>query len=458
MKAPRSLRRGALVAGVLAAITASAASGAEPTWRQLAPAPEPRQEVSYAALGDRLYLAAGNDRSQQRYDPSTNSWSEVAELPPSFDGLDHVNGIAVDGKLVYAGGLSKWEYPFPVSDETAIYDPASDSFSSGTDMPSPRAAGGVAAWHGRLIYAGGLGPEGSVARVDAYDPLTDEWTRLEDMPRPRDHFQAAVVGDRLYAVGGRRTIENEGHIEIEDTAAVDVLDLTTAKWSADIASLPTPRGGLGVAAVGECVYAIGGERVTGAPDEATGVVESYDTRDGLWRELPALGIPRHGIQAAVVGRTIYIAGGGTESFEYAPTAAHEALDVSATEPCTAVEPVGEPESPLQEPAGPLPLAGGHDELRITHLAVRPWRVRLGAELHGRPGAKIVIRLSTAGVVSLVLPGRFHFDRRLRAGRNVLPLPVRPHGRPLPEGLYRLVAVPRSPGGSRAVRARFRVVD
>lgn len=442
-----------LLAGTLAPV----AFGSEPEWRQLAPVPEPRQEVSYAALGDQTYLAAGNDRSQERYDPLADSWTEVAALPASFEDLDHVNGVAIDGKLVYAGGLSKWEYPFPVSGETAIYDPASDSFSSGTDMPSPRAAGGVAAWDGRLIYAGGLGPEGSVARVDAYDPLAGEWTRLEDMPRPRDHFQAAVVGNRLYAVGGRRTIQSEGHIEIEDTAAVDVLDLTTGKWSADITSLPTPRGGLGVAAVGECVYAIGGERVTGAPDEATGVVESYDTRDGLWRELPALGIPRHGIQAAVVRKTIYIAGGGTESFDYAPTAAHEALDASATGPCTAVEPVAEPESALQEPAGTIPIARSHGELRITHLAVRPWRVRLGAELHGRPGAKIVIRLSTDGVVSLRLPGRFHFARRLRAGRNVLPLPVRPHGRPLPEGRYRLVAAPQPrTEGDAVAHAYFRV--
>lgn len=453
----RTLETVAATALFVATIVPAAALGDEPGWRSLAPAPEARQEVSYTALGGQAYLAAGNDRSQERYDPLTDSWAEVAALPASFEGLDHVNGIAIDGKLVYDGGLERWEYPFPVTGEVAVYDPKSDSFSEGTDMPSPRAAGGVAAWHGKLIYAGGLGPEGSVARVDAYDPLTGEWTRLEDMPRPRDHFQAAVVGNRLYAVGGRRTIESEGHIAIEDIAAVDVLDLTTAKWSADITSIPTTRGGLGVAAVGECVYAIGGERVTGAPDEATGVVESYGTRSGLWRELPSLPIPRHGIQAATIGKRIYVAGGGTESFEYAPTAAHEALDVSTTEPCTAVEPAAEPESALQEPAGPLPLARKHGELRITHLAVRPRRVRLGAELPGRPGAKIVIRLSTDGVVSLGLPGRFHFDRRLRAGRNVLSLPVRPHGRPLPEGRYRLVAVPRSSGDSRPVWASFRVV-
>jgi Kelch motif len=462
MKALRSLRRGAALAAVPTAIAAPAASGSEPAWRQIAPAPAPRQEVSYAALGGQIYLAAGNDRSQQRYDPLTDSWTEVAELPASFEGLDHVNGVAVDGKLVYAGGLSEWEYPFPVSSETAIYDPASDSFSSGADMSSPRAAGGVAAWHGKLIYAGGLGPEGSVARVDAYDPLTDEWARLEDMPRPRDHFQAAIVGDELYAIGGRRTVLVKGGVEIEDTATVDALDLAdggnlaTAEWSANVTSLPTPRGGLGVAAIGECVYAIGGERVAGTPDEVTGIVESYDTSDGLWRELPSLAIPRHGIQAAAIGKTIYVAGGGTESFDYAPTAAHEALDVSATGPCTAVEAEAEQGSAPQGLAGPGPPAAGRGVLRISYLAVRPRRVLLSGPPH-RGGAKIVLFLSRAGWVSLRLPGHFHCTRRLRAGRNVLPLPIHAHGRPLPPGRYRLVATPRPTGGGRPVRAAFRVV-
>ncbi len=457
MKALRSLRRGAALATIFAVIAAPAASGSEPAWRQIAPAPAPRQEVSYAALGGQIYLAAGNDRSQQRYDPASDSWAQVAELPASFAGLDHVNAVAVDGELVYAGGLSEWKYPFPVSGETSIYRPTGDSFESGTDMPSPRAAGGVAAWHGKLIYAGGLGPEGSVARVDAYDPLTDEWTRLEDMPRPRDHFQAVIVGDDLYAVGGRRTFEDEGGIEIEDTAAVDKLDLpadddlTTAEWHPAVTSIPTARGGLGVAAVGTCIYAVGGERVSGGSSEVTGATESYDTLSGEWRELPPLAVPRHGIEAAAVGGAIYVAGGGTKPFDYAPTAAHEVLDVGDVGPCVARE------AAAAIPAGGSVEAKPRRGMRITYLAVRPRRVLLRGARH-RQRAKIALFLSRAGRVSLRLPGRFHFDKRLRAGRNVLPLPIRSHGRLLPGGHYRLVATPHPPGGGgKPVRAGFQVV-
>ncbi|MGE5281286.1 MAG: Kelch repeat-containing protein [Chloroflexota bacterium] len=459
------LLSGVAVAVAVGAVAVPAVLGAEPAWRQLAPAPEPRQEVTYVALGGKLYLAAGNNLSQQRYDPETDSWSEVAELPAEFTSLDHVAGVAVGSELVYTGGLSKWEYPFPVSGETTIYDPVGDSFSAGADMPSPRAAGGAAVWHGKLIYAGGLGPEGSVARVDAYDPATDEWTRLANMPRPRDHFQAVIVGDELYAIGGRRTTGNEGRIEVEDLKPVDVLDLpasdaelATAAWTPAVTSIPTDRGGLGVAAVGTCIYAIGGERATG-PDEVTGAVESYDTASGEWHSLPPLPLPRHGIEAATIGKTIYVAGGGTVPFDYAPTDASEALDVEDTGPCAAVaEPEPGPPDATEEPPVIPPETEHRPEVRITHLAVQPQRVVLRKWRPDRRRPRVVVRLSREGWVTLRLPGRFRLNRLLHAGRNELPLPVGPHRRLLPRGSYRLLATPRSArAGGKPMQAAFRIV-
>jgi len=449
-KGLRTLRRGAVATAlVAAALGAALALGAEPAWTPLAPAPAPRQEVTYAALGGQIYLAAGNSVEQDRYDPTADAWTEVASLPAGFADLDHVAATAVEGKLIYAGGLAKWEYPFPVSGKVAIYDPAADAFAAGADMPSPRAAGGVVAWHGKLIYAGGLGPEGSVARVDAYDPRTGAWTRLADMPRPRDHFQAAIVGDELYAIGGRRTFESGG-IETEDVAPVDELELpaddaglASAAWKPAVTSIPTPRGGLGVAAVGACLYAIGGERTANGSRQVTGATESYSSVTGEWRQLPPLAVPRHGIQAATVAQTIYVAGGGTKSFDYAPTDTHEALEASTTAPCVA-----------QEAGTVVPITTGKARgIRITRLAVRPRKVRLhGAGPAGK--AKIVLSLSRAGRVSLWVPHRFHLARRLRKGRNVVPLPIRPHGQALSPGRHRLLA--RSRTGNRR-SAWFRVV-
>jgi len=468
MKAVSSLMRKAVlpIAAAGAFVVPVALGDSEPVWKQLDDAPSARQEVSYVALGGHLYLAAGNDRTQSRYDPATDQWTRVADLPASFEGIDHVHGVAVGGRIVYVGGLSQWEYPFPVTGAVAIYDPATDEFADGAAMPSPRAAGGVAAWHGKVIYAGGLGPDGAVARVDAYDPQADEWTRLADMPRPREHFHVAVVGDELYAIGGRETFESEGGIEIEEIATVDVLDLPaddadlpTATWRQDVTSLPTPRGGLGVVEIGECIYTIGGEHELGGGEEVTGATESYDPTTGTWHVLSPLWTPRHGIQAAAIGQTIYVAGGGTKPFDYSPTAVHEALDVSEAEPCSATG--GEVDPPAGSPH-PTSLAAGPGyrtrPLRINRLAVRPQRVRLRSGHPGRRGAKIVVVVSRRGRVLLRLPRRFRISRQLHAGRNVLPLPSGAGEQALPRGSYRLLARPQGDGNGQVARAQFRVVD
>ncbi len=484
----------AAVAGLL--ILAPAGAAAEPSWRQLAEAPNPRQEVTYVALGSAAYLTAGNERSQDRYDLLSDTWQPAAPLPPAFEGLDHVGGAALGDRIAYVGGLVRWEYPFPVEGPVATYDPdpVVNSFSEGAEMPSPRAAGGVAAWDGLLIYAGGLGEEGSVARVDAYDPASNSWTQLQDLPRPRDHFQLVVAGGALYAVGGRVTSEGSHGIRIEDLDPVDRLalpadptNLASATWAADVTDLPTPRGGLGVTAVGDCIYAIGGEIAGAAAPGVTGVTESYDTESGTWRELPPLETPRHGIEAALSGNTILIAGGGLESFSDSPTAAQEALDVSGEAPCVSIPPEspetgpGDPGGPTASPVPPAPSipsdeggSTGAEELRITRLSLRPRRVQAGVAAHAvlvlSTAGSVLIRVQRAEPVAGPCPMRrrrarcaenrwestsWSIRRHLEAGRNVVPLRLAPSFSP---GRYRLLARALGPSAVPAVASHgFRLV-
>jgi hypothetical protein len=290
-----------------------------------------------------------------------------------------------------------------------------------------------------------------------------------------------VVGDELYAIGGRDTFDSGGgSIGTSGIASVDVLDLPSAlaglpgaTWRADVTSLPTLRSGHGVVAIGECIYVVGGESESAGPNGVTGSTESYDTGSGTWSELAPLWIPRHGIQAAAIGKEIYVAGGGTKAFDYSPTAAHETLDVSEHQPCKAIAP-DEPPNPEDEPPpspgddpppgtgsaapgdpqpGPDGVGSPQPPVKVKRLEVRPRRVLQHA------GADIVVVLSRSGRIHLRLPRHFRFSRWLPAGRNTLPLPIRPGGRPLPPGRYELIARPRGQDTDRRiVRAGFVVVD
>jgi N-acetylneuraminic acid mutarotase len=301
-------------------------SGEEPApgrWQTLAPSGRARQEVSYAEAGGKLYLAGGQAPGigrtalHERYAPKTDSWEEVAPLPSE---LDHVQGAELGGKIYYVGGLP--EGPDPHSNAVFVYDPKTDSFEEGTPMPAGRGrgAGGVAAYGGKVYYAGGLHGGEAVPWFDAYDPGSGSWERLPEMPRPRDHFQAAVVNGTFYAIAGRDT-------SIDATIAkVDAYDLTegsAGSWRTLNTELPTPRGGFAAAVLNEEILVIGGEGGGRAYD----AVEAYDTVKGTWRTLAPMPTARHGIQAAVYEGGVYVAAGGTAQGGGDPTDVHEVLFV-----------------------------------------------------------------------------------------------------------------------------------
>jgi hypothetical protein len=285
-------------------------------WETRRPSGVRRQEVSYVAAGGKLYLAGGDTRHEV-YDPGTDSWRDVAPLPTK---VDHIQGVALGGRVYYLGGLLAW--PEPAVAAVLAYDPQADRFELGTPMARPRGAGGVAAYDGRIYYVGGLSDGKAVPWTDVYDPAAGTWERLADMPHARDHFQAAVVGDELYAIGGR-------DVDIDATTdAVDVLDLRTGRWRSGLAPLPTPRGGFAVAVLGDEILVIGGE----GGGRTFDTVEAYDTRTNRWRELAPMRVARHGISAAVCGG-VYVAAGGREQGGGEPTDVHEVYYAGAAKPC-----------------------------------------------------------------------------------------------------------------------------
>ena len=304
-------------------------------WQTLASTSKNRQEVSYVQTGGKFYLAGGSTL-HERYDPVTNSWEQIEPLPVK---LDHIQGVVLEGKIYYIGGLAAW--PSPHVSTVYIYDPATDTFTEGTPMPEGRGrgAGGVAVYDGKIYYAGGMHDGKAVAWFDVYDPATGIWTKLPDMPRVRDHFHAAVVDGKFYAIGGRNSVISAM------TTKVDVYDLASgaAAWQTPDTALPTPRGGFATAVLGNEILVIGGEGGGIAHNE----VEAYDTVDNSWRALEPMPTARHGIQAAVCNAGVYVAAGGKKQGGSSPSNAHEVFYLKG--PTTCESPPGDTLPPVVKP-------------------------------------------------------------------------------------------------------------
>ena len=287
--------------GIDAFLAAPAPSPTAPFWTTLASSPSARQEVSevYSPTTKKFYVAGGLTTVHEAYNPVTNTWATVAPLPAA---LDHIQGVELNGLIYYIGGLSCW--PNCSVGTVYIYNPTTNTFTTGASMPAgrDRGAGGVAAYNGKIYYAGGLHVGTDVAWLDAYDPATNSWASLPNMPEVRDHFHAVVVGNRFYAIGGRRS-----DVSLDATTAVnDYFDFGTTTWVTGNAPLPTPRAGFAAAAVGSKIFIIGGE----GGNQVWSTVEAYDTSTNTWSTGTAMPTARHGIQAAVCNGGVYVADGG----------------------------------------------------------------------------------------------------------------------------------------------------
>ena len=71
------------------------------------------------------------------------------------------------------------------------------------------------------------------------------------------------------------------------------------------ADMGVPRQEIGLAAVGETLYAVGGF----AGDAPSAAVETYDTRTDRWTTVAALPRPLHHVMVAAVDGMVYTAGG-----------------------------------------------------------------------------------------------------------------------------------------------------
>lgn len=279
--------------------------------------PDPRHETAFVMAGGKFYLITGREATTiDIFDPQTNTWTNGPSSPIDPTPMHHFQPLVVDGLIfavmAYTGNCCR-EQELGAT-HVYIYDPVINEWITGPAIPENRQRGstGVVQYNDTLYILGGLqfghGQNITVSynRFDSYNPYTNEWAVLPDMPRNRDHFGAAIVGDKIYAAGGRDTGQNNGFQGVT-TSKVDVYDISDGQWTTLSNDLPTERGGTATAVLGADVVVIGGERSD--TNAAFDTVEALNTNTTQWQTGPSLNNARHGTTAAVCNGTIWIAGG-----------------------------------------------------------------------------------------------------------------------------------------------------
>lgn len=177
-------------------------------------------------------------------------------------------------------------------------------------LPLPRSEMAWAvAMAGRMHLVGGYGEQ----RVDRpyhqlYDPARDAWTGAAPLPLGANHVGVAVLGDTLYAVGGFTEQNRKPHAEcFAWTAAED-------RWRR-IAPLPRACGSVACVALEGKLHGIGG--AVGDTVESKRSVDwhlVYDPGADRWTPAAPLPTARDHVGAVVANGLVHVIGGRVDSF------------------------------------------------------------------------------------------------------------------------------------------------
>lgn len=297
-----------------------------------------RHENGLVMAGDKLILLGGRGmKAVDIYDTRTKQWSRGAQPPLE---IHHMQAVALDGLVYVVGAFTgSWPYETPLSN-ILIYDPLQDSWAIGPEIPANRRRGaaGVVIYQDKIYVVNGIingHTSGWVHWLDEFDPATNQWRSLPDAPRARDHVHAAVIGDKLYVAGGRRS----GYSSEAFASAVketSVFDFTTREWTelpSPEGDIPTRRAGATVAVYQDNLLVIGGE--SDSQEAAHHEVEMLDVNTGKWTKLDPLARGRHGTQAiyfddmVIIGAGSGNRGGGPELNSFEVLAPGEDVEITA---------------------------------------------------------------------------------------------------------------------------------
>lgn len=179
------------------------------TWTSKAPMPELRDGACAAAVGGKVYVIGGFGMEPEQYnplasviayDPATDSWENKA--PMSIGRC--VMGIAVHNDKIYVMGGAEGFGPLVSIVEE--YDPATNIWTRKSDIPTKRWWLSSCAVDGK-IYAMGGATTGwdtftPTETVEVYDPVTDSWSGGINLPIPSMGNGSCVCNGKIYVFGG----------------------------------------------------------------------------------------------------------------------------------------------------------------------------------------------------------------------------------------------------------------
>jgi hypothetical protein len=247
------------------------------SWVAGAAYPSTITRYAFAQAGSDLYVLGGVSdgtvvTTMNRYNASTNMWTPRAALPFMSEAP---SAAYSNGKIYLAEGGGGSSF--------AIYNIASNTWSSGTARPVADGYGAAAgAYNGKVYVVGGgsSGPGSSVTSI--YNIASNTWSPGTAAPTAFYLAGYHQSGQYLYIVGG---FNGSSVTNLTETMR---LDMSNGTWSSGPAFTPQ-RADFALAMSGTKLYAIGGDANGGGFFDSLATVNELDTSSwpgGAWAASP----------------------------------------------------------------------------------------------------------------------------------------------------------------------------
>lgn len=286
-------------------------------WKIVESMPTPRYGLAIASIGNALYAIGGQTENEiigvnEYFSPEINQWIVKSTKPTP---ASEISAVVIGGNIYVPGGkLNTGD----VTNILEIYDPRTDKWTRGADLPIPLSAYGIASHEGKAYLFGGWDGVNYQDRVFEYDPRSDEWRDITNMDHPRGYLGVVSAGERIYVMGG---FDGESLLDINQVFLPANMGTQEGLWEAD-QPLPVGMSGMGVTSIADIIYLFGGKR----GDETISNALAYFPSDQEWRSIddPLVNIGE--LPGCVSqGTQIYVFGGNSESGTTSTSQVYQAI-------------------------------------------------------------------------------------------------------------------------------------
>ena len=170
-------------------------------------------------LSDVLGSLAQAKKSAEVYDPNTNAWSNVPNLPISQNGLlGQSAGLLGNGQVLVAGGVSVTiiiGIPLPAFEDRAWrFDATTNNWVTTASMGVERVYHGqITLNDGRALVVGGADGDFvassffTLGDARVYDPAGNNWSAVSGLNQPRAYPNLVDTGSAIAVVGGLSDVD-----------------------------------------------------------------------------------------------------------------------------------------------------------------------------------------------------------------------------------------------------------